>query len=167
MFSHLPTKIAAVLYLIFLFLLIVLFALHTSYWKTILYILLLSIPYTLISIYDIDCVFSGQCDVWGWVKSAFFIIYLLLTIVLVIFLLYDFQSIINTNSESEPVIVSSLSTTTNNQLVTITDKTRNSDPGGNGTLGNSDITKLYVATSNCVFNTSNQVWSGDCERRKN
>ena len=164
MFENRPTQIAGVLYLLFFVLFILVIALHTAYWKELLVILLMTIPYTLISLYDIDCVFNGNCNIWGWFKGIFFILYVILTIIITIFLLADFQNTINTDRETKPVIV----TTATNPSVPVTyiDKNRSSDPGGNGiyTSGGNNQNE-YIATSNCVYNNSNQSWSGPCVRR--
>lgn len=167
MFDHIPTQIAGVLYLLFIILLIVILALHTSYWVQILTILLISIPYTLISIYDIDCVFSGQCDIWGWIKGIFFILYVLISVIICILALTNFQEVINTTKETPPVLTST-APQNSGVLITYSDKNRGADPGGNGTFTKTsmDNSREYIATSNCVYNTSNQSWSGTCTVRK-
>lgn len=164
MFSTLPTQIAGVLYLIFVVLFVVLFALHTSYWKPLLIILLMSIPYVLINIYDIDCVFSGYCDVWGWIKGILFIIYLVFTIILTILLLADFQNTINTAKETPAVIKSKDNHDDDDTRIIYRDKIVKVYPGSSN---NSDISRRYVATSNCVFDSTSNIWSGsDCRAPK-
>ena len=173
MFENRPTQIAGLLYLLFFVLFILVIAFHTAYWKELLIILIMTIPYTLISLYDIDCVFNGNCNVWGWFKGIFFILYVILTIIITIFLLADFQNTINTDRETKPILVTTTTTTTNPVVVskppvpvTYTNKSRSSDPGGNGTYSVSGNNQNeYIATSNCVYNSSNQSWSGNCVRR--
>jgi hypothetical protein len=138
MFENRPTQIAGVLYLLFVVLFIVLIGLHTDYWKPLLLILLFTMPYVFISLYDIDCVFNGQCNVWGWIKGIFFIVYIVFTLVLTILLLVDFQntvdsSIISSSTEDED------EEDEDNILVTYYDPSRGIDPGGNGTYSNSNI----------------------------
>jgi len=151
MFSTLPTQIAGVLYLIFVVLFVILFALHTSYWKELLVILLISIPYTLITLYDIDCVFYGNCDIWGWIKGIFFIIYLVFTILLTILLLVDFQNTINTDKETTPVITTTKTKKNEDDdyerkyPITYYNPGRSNDPGGNGTYNNSNV---YISKVN-------------------
>ena len=104
MFENRATQIAGVLYLLFVILFIVAIALHTDYWKTLLLILLFSIPYVFISLYDIDCVFSGQCNIWAWVKGILFIVYIIFSIVVTILLLVDFQKtidVVNLSKDTE------------------------------------------------------------------
>ena len=168
MFSTLPTKIAGVLYLIFVVLFVVVFALHTNYWKPLLIILLISIPYALINIYDIDCVFSGNCNIWGWIKGICFIIYLVFTILLTILLLADFQNTINTDKETTPVITTTNTTTNtttkdNNDYerkypITYYNPGRSNDPGGNGTYNNSNVyTSRSNLNANYINSTNNQL----------
>jgi hypothetical protein len=95
MFENRPTQIAGLLYVLFVILFVVVIALHTTYWKPLLMILLLTFPFALINLYDIDCVFNGQCNVWGWIKGIFFIVYLIFAIVVTILLLTDFQKMVN------------------------------------------------------------------------
>ena len=104
MFENRPTQIAGLVYLLFVVLFIVLISLNTDHWKPLLLILLFSFPFVLINLYDIDCVFNGQCDIWGWFKGVFFIVYLIFVVVVTILLLLDFQNTIDStkpSSESE------------------------------------------------------------------
>jgi hypothetical protein len=155
MFENRPTQIAGLIYLLFVILFIVLISLNTHYWKQLLIILLLSFPFVLINLYDIDCVFNGQCDIWGWFKGIFFIVYLIFAIVITIILLVDFQKSIdsiehapstesrvvvlyddrNDNRESDKLYTSSSSS----NIPSVSNPNRKADPGGNGTFTGSNV----------------------------
>jgi uncharacterized membrane protein (DUF485 family) len=45
---------------------------------------LIGIPFTLLSIYNIDCLTTGGCNVWSWVVSILSIIGLFITTILMI-----------------------------------------------------------------------------------
>ena len=126
----------------------------------------MSIPYVLINIYDIDCVFSGYCDVWGWIKGILFIIYLVFTILLTILLLVDFQNTINTAEETPAVIKSKKEEEDDDddRKVIYRDRIVKVYPGS---ANNTDSSRRYVATSNCVFDSTSNVWSGtECRAPK-
>ena len=92
MFENKPTQIAGVMYLLFVLLFIVIISLNTQVWLTLFIILIISVPYTLLTIYDIDCVFDGNCNVWGWIKGGLFMLYLLTLIIMSIFIIAQSSS---------------------------------------------------------------------------
>jgi hypothetical protein len=47
-------------------------------------LLLLTLPIVILSIYNIDCLSTGSCDMWAWVLSILSCIYLLVTTLLMI-----------------------------------------------------------------------------------
>jgi hypothetical protein len=98
MLDTIPTRIAALLYIVFLVLVILIISLDTSYWSVLLVIIICSIPYTMITLYDIDCIFDGHCTVWGWIKGILYILYILLTIILIIILLANFKKYTESSS---------------------------------------------------------------------
>ncbi len=50
---------------------------------------ILIVPFALLYIYDINCTFTGQCDVWGWIKTILLTFSIISTIVtFIIFLAY-------------------------------------------------------------------------------
>jgi hypothetical protein len=99
MFENKPTQFAGVLYFVFVILFIVLISLNKEVWLTLFILLLISIPYTLLTLYDIDCVFNGNCAVWGWIKGALFMLYLLTLIIMSIFI------IANASSENKTALI--------------------------------------------------------------
>lgn len=154
MFENRPTQIAGLIYLLFVILFIVLISLHTDYWKPLLLILLVSFPFVLINLYDIDCVFNGQCDIWGWFKGISFIVYLIFAVVATIILLADFQKNINSiqhtpSTESTVVVLSDTSksnkedklytSSSTSNISSVSNPNRKADPGGNGTYTGSNI----------------------------
>lgn len=154
MFENRPTQIAGLIYLLFVILFIVLISLHTDYWKQLLLILLLSFPFVLINLYDIDCVFNGQCDIWGWFKGISFIVYLIFAVVATIILLADFQKSINSlqhtpSTETRVVVITDdrkddkdsdkLSSSSTSNISSVSNPNRKADPGGNGTYTGSNI----------------------------
>ena len=82
-----PIQVAGLLYLLFVILFIIIIILNSKNWLILFFILLISIPYTLLTLYDIDCIFNGNCQVWGWIKGVLFILYLITTIILAIFII--------------------------------------------------------------------------------
>jgi hypothetical protein len=43
---------------------------------------LISIPFLLLSVYNIDCLTTGGCNIWSWVVSILSVLSLLLTTIL-------------------------------------------------------------------------------------
>ena len=152
MFENRPTQIAGMLYLLFVILFIVLIALHTDYWRPLLLILLFSMPFVFISLYDIDCVFNGQCNVWGWIKGIFFIVYIIFTLVLTILLLVDFHNIIDNSNSNNSV---------SDDASTIEDETYNDTyPGDIYTYSGSNINNRSSSNLNSAYldSTNKQLY---------
>ena len=82
-----PVQVAGMLYLFFVLLFIIIIILNSKNWLVLFVILLISIPYALLTLYDIHCIFNGDCQVWGWIKGVLFILYLITTIILAIFII--------------------------------------------------------------------------------
>jgi hypothetical protein len=82
-----PVKVAGLLYFLFVILFIIIIILNSKNWLVLFVILLLSIPYALLTLYDIDCIFNGNCIIWGWIKGVLFMLYLITTIILAIFII--------------------------------------------------------------------------------
>ena len=99
MFENRPTQIAGVLYILFIILFTIGIILNRDIWLQLFIILLISIPYTILSLYDIDCVFIGNCETWGWIKGVLFILYLILLIVAAVIIIM-FESI-NTKNNAD------------------------------------------------------------------
>ena len=99
MFENRPTQIAGVLYILFIILFTIGIILNRDIWLRLFIILLISIPYTILSLYDIDCVFIGDCDTWGWIKGVLFMLYLITTIILAIFIIAFAKKLTIINNE--------------------------------------------------------------------
>lgn len=52
-----------------------------------LILFIISLPLAILYVYDVDCTFVGNCDVWGWIKTIILSIYYLIIIVAMIALL--------------------------------------------------------------------------------
>lgn len=50
-------------------------------------ILIVSIPMAILYLYDVDCTFTGQCSVWGWIKTAIASIYYVVVVIAMIALM--------------------------------------------------------------------------------
>jgi len=46
------------------------------------------IPFFMLASYDIDCVFSGGCNIWGYIRTIFTSISIIITIISTIILLF-------------------------------------------------------------------------------
>lgn len=45
---------------------------------------IITIPFTILSIYNIDCLSTGSCEIWAWVVSVLSCIYLFITTLLMV-----------------------------------------------------------------------------------
>lgn len=60
----------------------VMFGVSGFFWF--LMITILAIPFTILSIYNIDCLSTGSCEIWAWAVSILSCIYLVITTLLMI-----------------------------------------------------------------------------------
>jgi len=48
---------------------------------------IISLPLALLYVYDVNCTFTGQCDVWGWIKTILASLYYVFVIIAIIVLM--------------------------------------------------------------------------------
>ncbi len=66
---------------------------------------ILAIPFFILYVYNVDCLTTGDCQIWSWVVAIFSSISLLITAVLAIYLIA-----VPPKTVSEPIIITTTTT---------------------------------------------------------
>ena len=111
MIDSTAAQISIGVYSLLIILVIIAMAINKS-WASSSIFIIVTIPMFVLYLYDLQCVFEGQCIVWGWIKFIFFMLYLLIAIIACILVMVYAPSMTTTTTVATPATTAKTKTTT-------------------------------------------------------
>ena len=123
MIESTAAQISIGVYSFLIILVIIAMAINKS-WASSSIFIIVTLPVFVLYLYDLQCVFEGQCIVWGWIKFIFFTIYLLIAIVACILVMAYSPSTTTTTTTTKatPATTTTKATATTKAKATATAK---------------------------------------------